>query len=147
MLTRIDPKLKIKTQKGARVKKAGTTVAVAYAVGFYTTFVVQTLWNWFAVKAFNAPSVSYWEMYGVTMLLSLLLARDGEDAENKQRWNAAFMVLDACVPADKREELLAQLKAEKDEEWQKVGSLVFAKAPGNTFALVIGWAVYTFFIS
>ena len=78
---------------------------VAMIVGLYTTFVVQSLWNWFAVKAFNVPSVSYWEMYGLTMLLSSLLSRGEEEAKDEQRWKMATTILDACVPEDKRNQL------------------------------------------
>jgi hypothetical protein len=62
------------------VKKLGGTYAVALVVGLYTTLVVQSLWNWFAVKALNAPRVSYWEMYGLKTMLSLLLVSNGRNS-------------------------------------------------------------------
>jgi ACR3 family arsenite efflux pump ArsB len=127
------------------VKKLGITYGIALVVGLYTTFVVQSLWNWFAVKAFNVPSVSYWEMYGLTMLLGLLLARDGE--QDEQNWKTAFLILDVCVPQEKRDELVEELKARNEGLWLELGLVVFGKAVGNSLTLAIGWAVYTFFVS
>ena len=129
------------------IKKVGSAFLVALVVGFYTTFVAQSLWNWFAVKAFSVPTVSYWGMYGLTMLLGLLLARDGEEGSNDQQWKTAFLILDACVPPDKRDEVAEALKTLAEELWLDVGIKVFMKAVGNTLTLVMGWGVYTFLVS
>jgi hypothetical protein len=127
------------------IKKLGITYGIALVVGLYTTFVVQSLWNWFAVKALNVPSLSYWEMYGLTMLLGLLLARDGE--QDEQNWKTAFAILDVCVPQEKRDELVEELKTRNEGLWLELGLVVFSKAVGHTLTLAIGWAVYTFFVS
>jgi|ERR1035437_6775040 hypothetical protein len=128
------------------LKKLGATYAAAFIVGLYTTFVVQSLWNWFAVKAFHVPSVSYWEMYGVTMLLGLLLARDAEEAQQQQYWKMAFVVLDACVPPDKRDGVAEEMKTQSEGLWVQVALMAVGKVVGNTLALIIGWAVYTFLV-
>jgi hypothetical protein len=129
------------------VKKLGSAYLVALVVGFYTTFVVQSLWNWFAVKAFSVPIVSYWEMYGLTMLLGLLLARDGEEAKDEQRWKSAFVVLDACVQPDKRDEVAEDIKMQGEGLWLEIGFIIFGKAIANTLTLALGWVVYTFLVS
>ena len=38
-------------------KKLLTIFGISLVVGLYTTFVLQNLWNWFAVPAFNVPRV------------------------------------------------------------------------------------------
>ena len=128
-------------------KKVGVTFAISLVVGLYTAFVVQTFWNWFAVKAFGVPSVTYWEMYGVTMLLGLLFSRDGDSVKNDEQWKTAFMILDACVPPDKREFVADEMKARLDGIWLDMAFMVFGKFINNTVTLVLGWAIYTFLVS
>lgn len=70
-------------------KKTGWFSLVAIIVGLYTTFVLQSLWNWFVVTAFNIPSVSYWQMYGLVLLVTLISERSPEIAE-EQRWKMIF---------------------------------------------------------
>ena len=53
-------------------KKAVIMFAFSTFVNLYTTFVLQSLWNWFAVEALNAPHVSYWVMYGLVMIANLM---------------------------------------------------------------------------
>jgi len=31
----------------------------------FTTFVLQNLWNWFAIPALHASEISFWVMYGL----------------------------------------------------------------------------------
>jgi hypothetical protein len=68
---------------------------VTMAVEFYTTFVLQNLWNWFVVQAFNIPSISYWGAYGLVILVRLI--SPFEDFAAEQHWKTAFTVLDACT--------------------------------------------------
>jgi hypothetical protein len=53
-------------------KEFALTWTVSTLVGFYTVFVVMQLWNWFVVPLLNAPTASYWLIYGMSMLFGLL---------------------------------------------------------------------------
>src|SRR5271165_4312707 len=43
-------------------------------LSLYTNVVVLALWDWFAVPALHVPDVSYWQIYGVTLLLAILFS-------------------------------------------------------------------------
>jgi|ERR1019366_810742 integrase len=79
------------------VKKTLWLSGISLVVGFYTTFVLQNLWNWFAVPALHVSNIGYWSMFGLNILIGLLFER-GEKYEEDHRWKAAMTVLDACVP-------------------------------------------------
>jgi hypothetical protein len=126
------------------VKKVLTLYAISLAIGFYTTFVLQSLWTWFAVPAFNVPRVGYWTMYGVNLIVTLLLDRGSGEETTEQRWKVAMMVLEACVPSEKREELNAELKNETSfGMWWTLGISIFGKLVGNTITLGLGWIIST----
>lgn len=57
--------------------------AVAVAVGFYTGFVMQYLWNWFAAPAFHLDPISYWRMCGLVTLFNLINP-SGIDSEKRR---------------------------------------------------------------
>jgi hypothetical protein len=126
------------------VRKALTFHTIYLAVGLYKTFVLQSLWNWFAVPAFNVPRVGYWTMYGVNLLVGMLLDRAYRDEETEQRWKVATMVLDACVPSENREKLNEQLKEETGFGmlWT-LGTSIFEKLVYNTITLGLGWIIST----
>ena len=43
------------------------------AVGVYTAFVAMRMWNWFAVRPLNLPSISFLEMVGLVWLIKILI--------------------------------------------------------------------------
>lgn len=120
---------------------------VGIVVSLYTTFIIQKFWNWFAVPAFNLPEISFWVIYGLVLLISLLAeGQKTEKFSEDQRWNNMSHILDACVPQEKREEVMELIKVENKEIWVKIGIGVFSKFVGNTFVFLIGWAVHTFLV-
>jgi hypothetical protein len=123
-------------------KKLTVTWIVASLVGLYTTFVIQSLWNWFLVHSFNAPEISFWEMYGVVLLVGLLFYKDNLTEE--ERWKAISTTLEACVPVDKITEVQEAIKEQVDSMWYQLGISIFGKVAGTTATLAIGWAVHTF---
>ena len=114
----------------------------AMIVGFYTTFVLQNLWNWFVAPALNVGMVSYWQVYGLNMLLQMILERNTFTEED--RWKRALTMQYASVPSDRKEEVDEALNQETDNVWWQAGTEVFTKIIGNTAKLGIGWAVHTF---
>jgi hypothetical protein len=57
-------------------KKAVTMWGFSFIVGFYCVFVIQQLWNWFAVPLLHFGTASYFQMYGLNTLFGLVTARD-----------------------------------------------------------------------
>jgi len=127
----------------AVVKKTLWLWGVSLIVGFYTTFVLQSLWNWFAVPALHVPSVGYWLMFGLNILIGLIFERV-ETFDEDQRWKLVMTVLAACVPDGKRADVGETLEQEmKHGMWVNAGGMVVGKVVSNTFALSIGWAIHT----
>jgi hypothetical protein len=124
------------------IRRMLTFSLFALPVGLYTTFVLQTLWNWFVSTAFNVPSIPFWGMYGVTLLAGLLMDRSAERSENEFKWETALTTLNACIPEEKREAVTKAIKEQTEGVWTRAGSEVFAKAIGSTVTLVIGWIVH-----
>ena len=118
----------------------------ALLVGFYSTFVMQMLWNWFAVPALNVRSLSYWQMYGLSTLISALLAHVGKEGEMnaKSNWRFAFAVLDACVPSDRMDAVKERLEEITEEMWGGLITTMLGQVVANTITLTLGWTVYTF---
>jgi hypothetical protein len=124
-------------------KKLGMVFGVGIIVSFYTTFVLENLWNWFAVPALGAPQISYWTAYGFVLLIRLLFDKD-TTYKNQEIFGRIGMMIDACVPEEKRAELTEQLLDEDKRLPLRLGGVVFGEALGVSFTLGLGWAVHTF---
>jgi hypothetical protein len=125
-------------------KKWALTWATIMVVGFYSTFVLQTLWNWFAVEAFHVPAVSYWTMYGFMMLIHLLT--DKSDFQNEERAKRMGILVMACVPEHKLSEVREEIKVEDDDIGIKLFGLILGQVAGSSTALFLGWTIHTFLV-
>lgn len=124
-------------------KKMLAGFGVAVGVGFYTTFVIQNLWNWFAVPALHVPEISYWTIYGLLLGARLVFEKD-ETFEKQEIFGRVGMMIEACVPEEKQADLNAQLLAEDEKMGTKILSMVTGQAIGNTITLGIGFAIHLF---
>jgi hypothetical protein len=123
-------------------KKWATTWAVAIVVGFYTTFVLKTLWNWFAVPSLHVSEVSFWMMYGISMLVSTVVSRN--DAPDEERFKRLAILINACVPEHKREEVREDIDTEEAGVFGRAGIAIAGKVLDNSLTLGVGWAVHMF---
>ena len=112
----------------------------ATAVGFYTTFVLQVLWNWFAVGSLNVRPILYWQMYGLNLLVQLVIERSTFDEETQ--WRRAFLLMYTSVPADKKADVDDEIESENDRVWLDAGVMVFGRILTNSATLVIGWVIH-----
>lgn len=101
----------------------------------------MVLWNWFAVPAFHLSEISYWVMYGLTLLVKLLHSRGG-DIEADHRHKVVAVMLDACVPAEKRPEVTEQLEEFAGRMWYEAGWQIFGRIFGSSVSLGIGFVVH-----
>jgi hypothetical protein len=111
-------------------------------VGFYTTFVLQNLWNWFVVPTLHATEISYWQMFGLNLLLIVALEHDTSLEE--YHWKRALTMLYISVPSDKKDGVDETLKEEDENIWFNIGTKIFEKLGRNTFTLVLGWSIHSF---
>jgi hypothetical protein len=119
---------------------------IGIPVSLYTTFIIQLLWNWFVAPAFHIPEISFWGTYGMVLLAGVLIEgqRGGDRLADEQRWKNIAHALEACIPEEKREQVVEAMSREEDALWVTVGSKVFGLVVGNTVALLIGWGVHAF---
>jgi len=116
---------------------------IGSVVSLYTTFVIQHLWNWFATSAFHVSEISFWAMYGLVLLVSLFT--EWQKVGDEPRWKTAYIILEACIPDAKKEEVETQLKQQMEVRiWADAGLQAFGKVVGTTFALVLGLVVHLF---
>src|SRR5215469_4322046 len=107
----------------ADFKKLLWAFPVGIVVSLYTTFIIQNLWNWFAVPALHVPEISFWVIYGLVLLVSLLMEgqKSGDKFATEQKWKVVFHALDACIPSEKQEAVMEQIKQETEGIWFQVG--------------------------
>src|SRR4030095_15716360 len=127
-------------------KKWAFPYAIAFCVGFYTTFVLQSLWNWFAVPALNVPRLSYWGTYGLGMVIYCFKASPGEFVTNEHRWKIAMTMLQDCVRPDREEHVKEELTIIDHGLVGEVWSINAAQFGAQTFTLSVGWLIHTFFV-
>jgi hypothetical protein len=109
-------------------------------VGVYTAFVATCMWNWFAVRALNVPSISFLEMVGLVWLIGILIHRPNTD---EGKWKMLYTAIDACVPDHKREMLSEALREQTNNIWIDVLTISFAQIVGNTTTLILGFGLHS----
>lgn len=123
------------------VRKFLLLYSVSMIVGLFTAWALTVLWAWFVVPAFHVGPVSFWVMYGLTLLIDLLQPY-GNDIEADHRHKIVAVMLDACVPAERRDEVKEQLTEFVDQIWYEVGWKIFGKAAVNALTLGLGFVVH-----
>ena len=131
----------IQEEEEMKIKKFMVFYGASIIVGFYTTFVLTVLWNWFAVPAFHLSAISFWPMYGLTLLISLFQSHGG-DINAEHRHKIVAVMLDACVPVERRAEVMEQLQEFAEEIWYEAGWKVSGQIVANSLALGIGLVVH-----
>lgn len=126
-----------------KIKNVILLYCASMVVGLYTTFVLMELWDWFVIPAFHLGAISFWAMYGLILIVSLFRSARG-DIETEVRENIVDVMLDACVPDDRREEVREKLKELTERIWYDAGWKVFGQIIGNSITLGIGFVVHGF---
>lgn len=123
------------------VKKFLLLYAVSMTVGLFTAFVLTVLWGWFVVPAFHVDAVSFWVMYGLTMLIDLLRSK-GNEIQADHRHKVVALMLDACVPAERREEVREELTQFNEDASHEIGWKLFGRLFESALTLALGWVVH-----
>jgi hypothetical protein len=127
--------------------KASLTFGASMFVGAFKAFALTLMWNWFVSPIFHTSNISFWEMLGLLWVVQLFVDKSyAQDPAEKIHWENLFLVLDACVPAEKREDLKADLKEKEGSIWSEVGGQIFGQLVGYAFTLGLGFLLHTFFI-
>jgi hypothetical protein len=117
---------------------------LAFVTGFYRVFVLRNLWNWFLVPTLHASEISFWQMYGLNMLVNLLIYVN--DFAEEERWTIFSAVFEASVVDAQREAVREALKGESDQVWSRLGWKIAGRIGDYSFALGFGWVIRTIFL-
>jgi len=124
-------------------KKFAMTWTASTLVGFYSVFVLMEVWNWFAVPLLHVSEASYWLIYGVSMLFGLMTgAGEQENPLDERRWKALFIVLDACLPERKTEEVREEVRLETEGIWTDISTMIFGRVVARSLTLGLGFVVH-----
>lgn len=120
------------------------------ATPFYTSFVVQILWNWFVVEALHAPNISYFHALGLLIVIHVLKYTESvsKHADDDKHWHRVEAMIDACVPQQRRDATNAEIIAvdKQSEPTWLIALSIFEKPIVNTLALGAGFLVHEFLI-
>lgn len=125
--------------------KLSFTFAVSLLVGAFKAFVLMLMWNWFVSPVFHTESISFWQVLGLLWVVQLFVDNTSENPAETLRWENLFLVLDACVPEHKREEVREEVKQKNEGIWSQLGVHIFGQLTGYAVTLMLGWLVHTFF--
>jgi hypothetical protein len=91
----------------------------------------------------HPPEASYWLIYGLNLLFGLMTGvGEQENPVYERRWSTLFIVLDACVPEQKMEDLKEAVRSQTEGIWLDIGSAIFGKVVSNTLSLGLGFVVH-----
>ena len=83
--------------------------------------------NWFAAPMLDVGQASYWNMYGVLLLLSIF---QKHPAPEDERWKKALTLIAFCVPETKKDEANEALETNPFEQWYQLASIYISQAVG-----------------
>ena len=136
---------KAKDFERTKMKKFMLFWLIGSVVGLYTTFVIESLWNWFATSALHVSEISFWVTYGLVLLIGLFTDNQGQNFAEDQRWKVMLITLDACIPDAKRDDVKAQMEEQAQVGiWVEAGSHVFGKLVGNSLVLILAFVIHAF---
>jgi hypothetical protein len=116
--------------------------ALSLVLSLYLTFVLQTLWNWFASPLFRIE-ISYWNMYGLLLITTVIKLRTASVAEGIQLVKLTTMV-EACLPEDKRADTMRLTEESTTAKLLRPAFIDGITMVSATVWLLIGFGVHTF---
>ncbi len=49
-------------------------IALVFAIGALTALPVWALWNWIAAGVFHLPTMTFWQTYGLMLLVNIIVS-------------------------------------------------------------------------
>jgi hypothetical protein len=75
------------------------------------------------------------------MIFGLVTERIDNPADER-RWNSLFIILNACVPEHKMEEVKEDVSSETESIWSDVRLMIFTRVLATTLTLGLGFVVH-----
>jgi hypothetical protein len=115
---------------------------VGLPVGFYTAFVAQCYWNWFAASALHLPEISFLQMLGLWWMIDLLIIRPARD--DGRAWALLASITELCVPPERQREMEEMRISDPIVEFTQGLSGAFNTVIGNTLMWALGFGLHLF---
>ena len=120
---------------------------VLFVVGLYPAFVAETFWNWFAVKAFRMPSISYGEALGLLMMISVWKSSGSSGSEFDQKSRLIVELIRLSLPLEKKLEADAIIaRIEGNGSYLELLTRALVVAAASTISLFFGWLIYHYLV-
>ena len=123
------------------MKKYAFAFLAAILGGIFRAFVLMNLWNWFVTEVFNVSQISFLQVLGISLVISLFSSNSEKFTEEERRWAVLMTTLQRCVPEEQREALKEELKDLGDDIgalWGTIGGEVV----GSTIVLCFGFLIH-----
>jgi hypothetical protein len=129
-----------------RSKEILIGLPLGFVVQLYTTFILQKFWGWFITPIFDISSISFLEMYGLTLLINLFSEKNswGKAFGFDQMLDVIITILDSCVPENKKSQISEFLKEKKESILPEAIIAAVGRLFSLTVSLAIGWCVNRF---
>jgi len=128
------------------LQKLSLNFLAGVVLAAYKAYVLTVMWNWFVSPVFHIGSVSFWYALGLLWVVQLFVGDMGDEPVQAWAWDNAFIVLDYCVPENKKEELKRKLEEKQGEIWVQMALIIISQAAGITVTLALAWLVHANFI-
>lgn len=124
--------------------KKAILYSLSFIGGLYTVFVMQHLWNWFAVDVITVSRISFLNMLGLVILADMLLNRVSKikNFQSTSLCKLASYILNTCLPEAKKEAVEKFLTTQRNNISENVGIKTLGVFLRNTGILVIGGVIY-----
>lgn len=121
--------------------KIAIAATLALARPFYAALTVQCLWNWFVSGAIHASEIGYGRAFGMFLLAYAASNVVTHHFEDKDSWEMTRIVIDACVPDDRKSGIAESIKR-KTENPSPASSQILSPIIACSLALAAGWIVH-----
>jgi hypothetical protein len=120
------------------MKKWSFILVMGTCYQLITAFVAMCFWNWFIVLAFNVSPISYFLMLGVVWFVGIVFVKEENEFEKK----ILYMILEACVPESKQEDLESQLKDMNESLLLHVFPVYVGRLVGISVTFILGLGLH-----
>lgn len=126
------------------MKKYGFAFLAMILSGIFRAFVLMNLWNWFVTAAFHVSEISFLQVWGISMVISVFSYDSDKYVQEDRRWKVLMATLEHCVPENEKEVLRQELKDDFGDEMTNMWSSVGGSVMGNAVVLVMGFVIHLF---
>ena len=128
-------------------KKKFVIYAMSFIGGFYYVFMLQNFWNWFLAPILFSRNITFWEMFGLSILVDLFLTKNfRREFEQDSQWKISFAILNLCVKKENLKQANNEIKKIEESLWREAVGKIFEQALGLTGVFILGWGIHKYLL-